>query len=383
MRLDGQQGVLREFPRRGNSWLYRVLRMLKPRSGTLKSRRFWAVQASVLGLETIHVILEVSRFSVADPNLYLLPEDFVWIPVIYAAWTFGFAGAAMTALWALAASIPDIMFASQDGPHWSGISEVLIIVFTALLVGYLVTQKLEAHARAKLYASHALRSQEQERLRISRDLHDNTIQKMVTLCQQLDGVRYFSGPLPPAASTELLAVRSSVEQIAGDLRAFAKDLRPSALDELGAVVSIKQQLSGFRERTGVDALLVLVGQEQELPAEIGTSVFRITQEALRNVERHSRASRVLVTVTFSERQIALKIADNGVGFNSPLSATDLASNGKLGVLGMFEHAELLGGRLRIESRPGSGTLVSAHIPLEGRSSSGSPQQLLDRCEFDG
>ncbi|MDO8491211.1 MAG: hypothetical protein Q7T04_04260 [Dehalococcoidia bacterium] len=143
-----------------------------------------------------------------------------------------------------------------------------------------------------------------------------------------------------------------MEQIAGDLRVFARDLRPSALDEFGAVVSIKQQLSALRERAVVDTRLVLVGQERELPAEIRTSIFRIAQEALRNVERHSRASRVVVTVIFSERQIALKIEDNGVGFNVSLSPTDLASNGKLGVLGMFEHAELLGGRLRhrVEAR---------------------------------
>ncbi|MDO8674464.1 MAG: histidine kinase, partial [Dehalococcoidia bacterium] len=110
-------------------------------------------------------------------------------------------------------------------------------------MGYLVNQKVEARDRARLFASHALRSREQERLRVSRDLHDDTIQKLVMLCRQLDGVRYFSGPLPPAVSDELLAVRSSVEQVAGDLRVFARDLRPSALDEFGAVVSIKQQLS--------------------------------------------------------------------------------------------------------------------------------------------
>lgn len=354
-----KEGYCVQSPGHARRWWDKVSHKLVLRSGTLTSWRFWAVQALVAVVVAAHRILEIASDATTSGRIHLVPEDLLLAPVIYAAWAFGFAGAGITALFTVAISV-----LPQGGLPWWEISEVAVIALTALLVGFLVDEKIEAHDRARLYANHALRSREDERVRVSRDLHDDTIQKMVMVCRRLDGVRYFSSPLPAAVSDELLGVRTSVEEIASDLRRFARDLRPATLDELGPVASIRQHLAGLANRTGADARLEMVGAEQELPPEVGTGVFRIAQEALQNVERHAQANKVLVTVVFSGREVALGIKDNGVGFTAPQSPAAFASSGRLGVLGMFEHADLLGGRLEVKSKPGGGTTVRAFIPLD-------------------
>ncbi len=223
-----------------------------------------------------------------------------------------------------------------------------------------VTQEQHRQAGLKAYAAYVLRAQEDERQRIARELHDETIQTLVLLCRRLDSVGSSSKALPSVVKRELQEARKITEEAVRELRDFAKALRPAALDDLGMVTSIRRLLADCTERTGVQAQLKLIGKERRLSRDIELGMFRITQEALWNMERHSRATKVVVTTTFSKDEVRMDIKDNGLGFNVP---SNLGTSGHLGLLGMQERAELLGGKWEIQSSPGKGAVTTISIPF--------------------
>ncbi len=220
-----------------------------------------------------------------------------------------------------------------------------------------------AHVALKTYAAHVINAQEEERKRIARELHDETVQTLSLLCRRLDSLESSDEPLPSSVIEELRKSRKMSEGVVEGLRDFAKALRPPTLDDLGIVASIRRLLLELTERTGIKCQLKLLGEERRLPPDIMIGMFRIAQEALWNVGRHSKATDVLLTMTFAEYQARLDINDNGRGFNVPASLTVLSANGHLGLLGMQERAELLGGKLEIQSSPEKGTMISVTIPI--------------------
>jgi PAS domain S-box-containing protein len=203
-----------------------------------------------------------------------------------------------------------------------------------------VTQERHRQAGLKAYAAFVLRGQEEERQRMARELHDETIQTLALLCRRLDSVE---------------STRESLS--------FASALRPPILDDLGIVTSIRRLILDFAERNGIKAQLEVVGEEQRLPRDAEIGLFRIAQEALWNVKHHSRATEMVVTITFAEYEASLNIRDNGMGFSVPPVLGALSASGRLGLLGMQERAELLGGALTVESHPGKGTAVTVSIPI--------------------
>jgi signal transduction histidine kinase len=229
-----------------------------------------------------------------------------------------------------------------------------------------VTQERQREAGLRAYTAYVLRAQEEERQRISRELHDETIQTLALLVRRLDSVENTSGPLPSSAIEELHEARRIAEEVVNGLRDFARNLRPPILDDLGLLASIRRLLLDFTERTGVKGQLQLVGEERRLLPDAEVSTYRIAQEALWNVEQHSRATQVIVILTFKEYEARLEIRDNGIGFNVPSLRKGFPASDQLGLIGMQERAELLGGKLEIQSSPGKGTQVTASVPIEER-----------------
>lgn len=231
-----------------------------------------------------------------------------------------------------------------------------------------VTADQRRRAGLRAYAAYMMRAQEEERQRIARELHDETIQDLILLCRQLDLVKEASLTLPRPVIDGLGEARRSAEETVKGLRELIRALRPPTLDDLGTVVSVGRLLAELRERAQIEGWLRVVGEERRLPPAIELGLFRIAQEALRNVERHARATEVVVTIAFAEGEVMLDVVDNGVGFDMRPAQIDLPATGQLGLIGMQERAELLGGRVEIHSGLGRGTRVSAHIPLgEGNS----------------
>jgi signal transduction histidine kinase len=330
-------------------------------SPALRYWRFWAAQSAVFGLAVVHYYFEIHGLTSVLGNFYFLPISMFWAPVLYVALTFGFASAAVTAILTIAISVPNFVIWHQGIARFWEIADVVISAGVAVLLGYVVEQRRAAQTAAKLSAFHAIRAQEDERQRISRELHDDTVQSMIGICQKLDTIKCLSLDLPPSVSLELAEARQSVVDTVDNLRNFIRTLRPAILDGFGVVASIRRLLANTMERTGINTELKVVGEERRLATEIESSVFRIAQEALRNVERHSKATRAEIIIEFAPGEIVLDICDDGIGFQLP-SSTYFPSIGKFGLLGILEYTNLLGGKLNINSKPAMGTRIRVTFP---------------------
>jgi len=213
------------------------------------------------------------------------------------------------------------------------------------------------------YATRTLHSQEEERKRISRDLHDETAQDLVGLMQRIDLCRLQAGENPQLipALDELADLTSNT--LLG-VRRMSHALRPLILEDLGLVAALQTITEDLgRQLTDARISCQVIGDERRLPPETELTAFRIVQEALTNVRKHARyASWVYVTVQFQPDLLQVSVEDDGPGFR--LTQSDVRSNSDhLGLLGMKERAELLGGMLDIHSQPRQGTRVTLTLPL--------------------
>ncbi|GAA6731457.1 ATP-binding protein [Thermus sp. 93170] len=193
-----------------------------------------------------------------------------------------------------------------------------------------------------------LRAQEEERARIARELHDEVGQALTGLILGLEG-------LP---GERALALKELARFTLAEVRRLALDLRPSLLDHLGLEAALVRYVREFADRTGIEVDLSF-HLRQPLPKELETVVYRVVQEALTNVARHSGSPRAAVGVLEAEGEVRVFVEDEGRGFDPRA-----VGPGHQGLLGMRERVELLGGRFLLESAPGEGTRVQIRLPLE-------------------
>jgi two-component system sensor histidine kinase DegS len=231
-------------------------------------------------------------------------------------------------------------------------------------IGRDVTDERKMRDNLRFYLKQVLQAQEEERKRISRELHDDAGQSLLLLIHRLDALA--SDPankLSKQAKDKVTRLHRLAVKILDGLRRYAQELRPAILDHMGLVAALEWMAENL-EREGRTKVVVDVrGTEFELSPEAKLVLFRIAQEALTNVERHAEATRVKVKLEYKLQKIVMTITDNGKGFEPPARLSDLASTGKLGLTGMEERARLLGGTLQVQSRPGQGTKVSTELPL--------------------
>ena len=227
-----------------------------------------------------------------------------------------------------------------------------------------VTGRKNAEENLRHYLQEITRAQEEERKRIARELHDDTAQDLVVLSRQLDS---FVVSAINHLSTEDISyvegLRQQTEGILDGVHRFSQDLRPSVLDDLGLVPALEWLTSDLTNHFGIAIALEVLGSVHRFPPEIELILFRIAQEALRNMWKHSEASKAWVTVEFGDDKTVLTVKDNGRGFELPERIEDLAIAGKLGLVGMQERAQLIGGRLTLQSEPGKGTTVIVQAPV--------------------
>jgi two-component system, NarL family, sensor histidine kinase UhpB len=199
-----------------------------------------------------------------------------------------------------------------------------------------------------------LRGQEEERRRLARDLHDEVNQALTAILLRLEALAQSA----PGRAEELAELKRLVNQAMAELLNLARQLRPAALDDHGLVPAIEAQLEGFAARTGVEARFETRGDPSSLDDDRQTAIYRVAQEALANVGRHSSARSVEVELAALESGGAqLQVRDDGSGFDPAHRR-----NGGLGLEGMAERARLVGGELDVRSAPGAGTQVTLRIP---------------------
>ncbi len=235
---------------------------------------------------------------------------------------------------------------------------MLIGVFNRMVI-----RLAEQQATLRRYAIQVLESQEEERKRISRELHDETVQDLVGLVQRIQLCRGAMQRDPAAARQRLNEVQSLAEGALADVRRMSNDLRPFILEDLGlsaALHAVSEESAAQMPAARVHC--EIVGDERRLSPELELTVFRVVQEALTNVRKHApAATQVNVTLYFEEWGILVTVEDNGPGFQPP-DIQALARHGHLGLAGMYERASLFDGELSITSAPGEGTTITLHLP---------------------
>jgi len=218
--------------------------------------------------------------------------------------------------------------------------------------------------RAELLAR-AIHMQEDERRRIARELHDETGQALNAMLFGLKAAESALASDPERAREVIARLKAAASDNVRELQSIIYDLRPSVLDDLGLIPALRWFVDSRLRGAGLAVQWVVRGSERRLRPEVETALFRIAQEALSNVLRHSRAREVRLGLDFSERSVALSVGDDGQGFQveEMLAHRDESGRG-LGLLGMRERVDLLGGWFSVESTPGRGTVVWAEIPCE-------------------
>lgn len=205
------------------------------------------------------------------------------------------------------------------------------------------------------YVRQITKAQEEERRRLARDLHDGTAQQLAMLVRNLK----------QRASEGRLAVtlHEEASEILEEVRRVARDQRPPLLDDLGLVAALEWLVDQARARSTARVELVVVGSVHRLPAEVEVALYRVVQEALRNAERHADPEMIRITLRFDE-DLLLTVEDDGLGFDVPLVAGDHVRAGRLGLMGMQERSQLIGGDLEIHSMPGAGTTITIRVSLD-------------------
>ncbi len=226
-----------------------------------------------------------------------------------------------------------------------------------------VTGERRRQRSLQSFAAHILQAQEEERKRIARELHDEAIQSLILLCRELDSLA--SKPLEhiPGPGEGLQRVRRLAEEVVEELRQFTRRLRPSTLEDLGLAACLRRLALELEERTGIAAAVSVQGYGERLPLNLELALFRIAQEALHNVERHSSATHCSIELRRTADAVRLTVADNGRGFNFDPASLTADPEGHLGLIGMGERARAIGGKLRIRSSPGRGTSVAVSVPV--------------------
>lgn len=208
-------------------------------------------------------------------------------------------------------------------------------------------------------AGKLLTIQDEERRRISRDLHDDVNQRLGAIGLQLDSLSRNLPDSPSGIRRQIRTIRRHVSELSDDVRQLAYQFHQTTVDDLGLVVALQRYLNDFVKRTGLKARFTKPPRAVCIPLRLATCLYRIAQESLGNVGLHAKASQVSVELTASTDGLALIVSDDGIGMDFEEVRRRKAG---LGMLSMQERVRLLNGSLEWASTPGTGTEVIARLP---------------------
>ena len=208
------------------------------------------------------------------------------------------------------------------------------------------------------YITAITRGQEDERVRLARELHDDTIQSLIALQQRIEMAQKAQTKDPALAAAKMAELKTLLTDTLTSVRRFVRDLRPTYLEDLGLIPALEMLARESNAQFNVE------GEEKRLDAERELVLFRIVQESLRNVAKHAKAKDVAVTLAFDGHEVTATIQDDGIGFNAPDAPASYARAGHFGLMGMQERAQLFGGNVYVKSERGKGTKVVAYVPTK-------------------
>jgi signal transduction histidine kinase len=303
---------------------------------------------------------------VSAQGVYIFVLSFLFfIPLVHASAVFRLPGTLATWFVFLAAILPR---AIQDSPDFESLLRTALVATVALLLGLFVA--MDYHPGSKTSGTltrtprwtslaRMLKVQEYERRRVARKLHDNTIQSLLVIANRaraLESGDY--GRLTPKARKQAEEILIMLLHAIDDVRRLSRELRPSILDNVGLMPSLRWLTESLTQESGIKINLQIKGREHSLPPEFEVILFRIAQDALNNVIRHSGATTATVTLDFVTSNFRMTVEDNGQGFSLPEQISDFAAKGKLGLQRMEQQAGLLDGSFSVSSHPGKGTVIT-------------------------
>lgn len=220
----------------------------------------------------------------------------------------------------------------------------------------------EMQIRLRHLSHQILSAQEAERKEISRELHDEIVQTLTGINVQLASLKIESGANKKSLSKHISYTQRLVEKSVDIVHQFARDLRPTLLDDLGLIPALQAYMKGFTERTGIRVAFSTFAGVEKLSNDKRTVYYRVAQAALINIAQHAQASTVSVDITDLPQAVKMEIKDNGKSFDVA-NVLDSRKNKRLGLIGMRERVEMVGGTFNVESAPGRGTTISATLPF--------------------
>ena len=233
------------------------------------------------------------------------------------------------------------------------------------VTNYLGNQMLEMLGEIKdlryrqLQSEYIIYGQEEERLRLARDIHDGPAQSIAGISFKAEFCKKLIDQDPIRCKQELSLLTDMVRETLGDVRNIIFDLRPMSIDDLGLTPTLKNYVEKIKKENEIDLQLKITGRVVRLASHLEVGIYRIVQEAVSNVLRHSKATYACIEITYTNEQIWVRIIDNGEGFE-----VDKIASGHYGLLGMRERAKLFTGDLDITSESGKGTTIRLVINTE-------------------
>jgi signal transduction histidine kinase len=213
--------------------------------------------------------------------------------------------------------------------------------------------------RYRNLAGHLLAAQEAERKRLARELHDDLSQRLAALAMEAETLGPQMSLLSGADNARLKEMKDKLVGLSTDVHAMSRRLHPSILDDLGLADAVASECAVFQERNKIAVNYQVKNIVREIPPKVAVCLYRIVQEALRNISRHAGATEVAISLVGENQAIRLSIRDNGIGFDPGLKIRQVG----LGLESMKERAHLIGGDLSLTSHPGQGTVIEVRAPL--------------------
>ena len=209
-----------------------------------------------------------------------------------------------------------------------------------------------------------IQAQEEERQRVAREIHDGPAQSMANVVIKADVCEKLLSMDLGKTRDELKNLKEIVRGSLKDVRKIIYDLRPMSLDDLGLIPTVQRYAYNFMEETGIKVDVSIYGHQRSISSIIQLGVFRIIQEALNNIRKHSKATRVNIKIEMGLKNLNVLIIDDGIGFNDADQRNHNNGNEGFGIMGMKERAQLLNGKIDIKSNIGSGTKVILIMPID-------------------
>jgi PAS domain S-box-containing protein len=229
----------------------------------------------------------------------------------------------------------------------------------ALVIAEDITVRRQAEQARMDLAQRMINAQEAERTRVARELHDNIGQSLALFSMELERTRLLLPDLSPSDDARLARLCGKLKGLSREVGSLSHQLHSSELELLGLAVAVKALCREFSEQYQIQAHSKCSGIPESLSPDVSLCLFRVVQETLHNVAKHSRATEIVVEVRGTSTSLSLVISDNGIGFDPSGSKARVG----LGMISMRERIHLIGGKFTVTSRPGSGTRIEANIPI--------------------